>query len=86
MINKIEMSNLKISLINCIGTSPNYPSNKMLAITDSGVNINLEIKATTTIAPVIISNEIISRLPDGITMESSPIGTLQLPGISKQAR
>ena len=37
-------------------------------------------------APVIISNEIIERLPDRSTMDSSHIVTLHLPGISKQAR
>ena len=37
-------------------------------------------------APFVISNNIITRLPDGSTMESSHIATLQLPGLSKQAR
>ena len=56
IINKIVISNPKISLINCIRTPQNYPSNNMLAIADSGANIHLE-KFTTTMAPVIISNE-----------------------------
>ena len=34
--------------------------------------------------PVIISNDMIARMPDGITMDSSHIATLQLPGLSKQ--
>ena len=53
-MNKIEIINPKISLINCINTSTNPPSNHMLAITFSGVNIHLSKQATTTMAPVII--------------------------------
>ena len=34
--------------------------------------------------PVIISNDMIARMPDGITMESSHIAKLQLPGLNKQ--
>ena len=56
IINKIEISNSKISLINCIGIPPNSPSNNMLSITDAGANIKLEKKATTKMPPVIISN------------------------------
>ena len=37
-------------------------------------------------APVTTSNGIIARPPDGIKMEYSHIVTLQLPGLSKQAR
>ena len=37
-------------------------------------------------APVIISNDVEARLLDGITMESSHIETLHLPGLSKQTR
>ena len=55
-INKIEMSHPKISLIICIRTPPNYPSNNMLTIADSGANIHLEKQSTTKIAPLIMSN------------------------------
>ena len=41
----------------------------MLAIVDSGANIHLSKKATTTISPVIISNNMTARLPDGSTMD-----------------
>ena len=58
----------------------------MLSITLSGVNTNLEKQDTPTMAPLIISNYMTARLSDGSTMESPPIETLQLPGISKQAR
>ena len=34
-------------------------------------------------APRIVDNEIKARLPDGITMESTHIATLQIPRISK---
>ena len=34
----------------------------------------------------MMSKDITSRLPDDITTESSHIATLQLPGLSKQAR
>ena len=37
-------------------------------------------------APVIMENDMKSRLPYGSTMESTCIATLQLPGLSKQAR
>ena len=53
---------------------------------DSGANINQSKKSTTTIGPLIISNEMAARIPDGITMESSHIATLQIPGLSKQAK
>ena len=56
-MNKIEISYPKISLINCIGTPPNYPSKNTLAVADSGVNIHLAKQAATTMYPVIISNE-----------------------------
>ena len=45
-INKIEISNPKISLINCIGTPPNSPSKNKLSIEDSGVNIHLAKQST----------------------------------------
>ena len=57
----------------------------MLAILDSGVNMHISIQATYTMAPVIMENEMKSRLPDGIPMESTHIATLRLPGLSKQA-
>ena len=37
-------------------------------------------------APVIVDNEMKSRLPDGSTMQSTHIATLQLPGLSNIAR
>ena len=58
----------------------------MLAIADLGVNINLAKQSTTTMEPVIIPNEMTARLPYGITMESSHIAKLELPGLRKQAR
>ena len=58
----------------------------MLSITDSGVNIHPEKKSTTTTTPMIMSNEMTEKIPDGSTMESSHISTLQLPGLIKQVR
>ena len=58
----------------------------MVAIEDSGSNIHLSKQATPTMAPIIISNIIISILTDGSIIESSHIATLQLPGLIKQAR
>ena len=58
----------------------------MLAIADSDANIHLAKQSTTRMAPVIMSNEMTARLPDGSTMESSHIATLQIPGIIKKAR
>ena len=86
IVNKIEIINPRISLINYIDNPPNPTSNKLLAIADSGANIHPEKQATPTMAPVITENDMKARLPDGITMESTHIATLQLPGISKQAR
>ena len=83
-MNKIEISNPKISLTNCINTPTNPPSNIIPEITDSGVNIHLAKQAATTMSPVIKSNEITKRLPDGSTMESSHIATLQLSVLSNQ--
>ena len=68
IINKVKISNPKISLINCIRTPPIFPSENMLSISDSGVNIYLAKQATTKMAPVIISNEMTARLQDGSTM------------------
>ena len=47
-MNKIQMINPKISLINCIETPQNYIIKNTLAIADSGVNIQL-VKEFTTI-------------------------------------
>ena len=67
---KIEISNPKIILIHCNGNQQNYPGKNTLAIRDSGVNIYLAKQATTKTAPVIISDDMTSRLSDGRTMES----------------
>ena len=56
----------------------------MIEITDSGAKIHLAKQATTKMASVIMSNEITARLPGWVTIESSQIATLQIPGISKQ--
>ena len=58
----------------------------MLEITDSGANIHLSKQDTTTMTPVIMSNEITERLTYGRKMEYSHIATLQLSGIIKQVR
>ena len=58
----------------------------MLEIEDSGANIHLAKQATPTMAPLIISNDIKTRLPYVSTMESSHIATLQIPGLSKKSR
>ena len=58
----------------------------MLAIADSGENIHLARQATPTTTPVIMENEMKAGLPDEITMESTHIETIQLPGIRKLAR
>ena len=58
----------------------------MIAVSDSGANIHLAKQAITAIAPVIMSNEMTERLPDGSTMKSSKIVTLHLTDLSKQAR
>ena len=78
IFNKIEISNPKNILINFIWTPQNVPSNNMLEISDSGANIQLAKQATTTMAPVIMSNETIERLSDGSTMDSSHIATLHI--------
>ena len=75
------MSDPKFSLINCIGIPSNYPNKNTLSISDSGANIYLAKKATTTMAPVIILNGITARLSDGSTMELSHISKIQLPGL-----
>ena len=65
---------------------PDPTSSNMLETTDSGENIHLSKQATTKMAPVITSNKMTARLPDGSTIESSHIATLHLPGLIKQAR
>ena len=58
----------------------------MLEIADSDANIHLANQATTKMVPVIMLTEITERLVYGITMESSHITTLRIPGISKQEK
>ena len=84
-MNKIKISNPKLSLINNIRTPPTYPSKHTLEIADSGANIHISKQATPTMDPVIISKDMTSRLPDGSTTESSHIATLQILVLSKQA-
>ena len=69
-MNIIEIINYTISLIYCIDTPPNPSIKNMLDIVDSGTNIYPVKQATTTMAPVIIPNEMTARLTDGSTMES----------------
>ena len=85
-MNTIKISNPKISLINFIDNPHNLPSNNMLAIVHSGANIHPEKNTTTKMAPVIMSAEMIARLQDGSTMESSQISALQITGLRKQSR
>ena len=56
IVNKIEIGNPKISLINYIDTPPNPTSTEMLSITDSGANIHLSRQSTPIIAPVIMED------------------------------
>ena len=70
IINKIKIRNPKINLINCIGAQPNSPSNNTLSIADSSTSIHPAKQVTTTMAPVIISNEITERLTYEITMDA----------------
>ena len=58
----------------------------MLSIADSGANIHLAKLSTPLMAPVTIENDMKEGLPDGSTMESTHIATLQLPGLGKQVR
>ena len=53
-MNKFEINNPKISLVNYIDTPPNPTSTNMLAILYLGANIKLARQATPTMAPVII--------------------------------
>ena len=55
-MNKIGISNPKISLMDFIDTPPNPPSNSIIAIVDSGANIHLAKQATNITAPVKMSN------------------------------
>ena len=81
IVNKIEIINLKISLINHINTPHSPTSTNMLAVADYGANIHIARQSTPTMAPVIMDNEIKSRLPYGSTMVLTHIATLQLPGL-----
>ena len=85
-MNNIKIIIPELSLINNIETPHNYPSKHTLVVTDLGVNIHIFKQYTTTINPVIISNDMTERIPDGSTIDSSHITTLQLPGLSKKAR
>ena len=53
IVNKIEISNPKISLRKYIDSPPNPTSNNTLEISDSGANTHLSKQATHTMAPVI---------------------------------
>ena len=85
IFNNVKISNHKISLINCIGSLPNYSGKNTLAIVDSGANMHLAKQATTTMFPVIISNGTTSRLSHGRTLQSLHTATIQIPGQIKQA-
>ena len=85
-MNQIKMSYPKVSLINCVNTPPNPPSNSMLEIPDSGANIHLTKQGTTKTTLVIMPTEMTEILQDGSTMEYSYIATLQLPSLIKRAR
>ena len=39
-----------------------------------------------TMYPVIMSKNMTARLPDGITMESSTVTTIQLPVLNREVR
>ena len=58
----------------------------MIAIPDSGTNIHLARQAIPTMVPVIMINEMKSRLTDGITRELTYIATHQIPGLLRLAR
>ena len=86
IFNKIEIIKPKISLINYIDTPPTPNITNILAITDSGANTHLARQATPKMDPVIMEYWMKAILPDGITMESTHIATIQIPGLRKQAR
>ena len=65
--NKVRINNHKISLINHINTPPKPTITNMLAIVDSGANMHLSKQTTPTMSPVMMNNEIKTRLPDGST-------------------
>ena len=71
--------------MNNIGTPPNYPRKYPLAIEDSGSNIHLENQAIETMSPLIMSKEMVERILDGSTMESSHEATIQIPGLTKKS-
>ena len=56
IVNKIEISNPKISLINYTDNPPKTTSTNMLEIAESGANIHLSRQATPTTDPVIMEN------------------------------
>ena len=85
-MNKIKIKTPKVSLNNNIGTPPNSPRKFTLTIVDSDKKIHLENEATPTMAPVIMQNIITARLPYVITMESSHVATLQLPGLTQKSK
>ena len=68
-MNQIKIITPKLRLINNIGTPQNSLSKHTLSIIDSGANIHLAQKATTKMAPIIISNDMTASLPDGRKME-----------------
>ena len=86
IVDKIEISNPKNSLINYIDDPPNPNSNNILEITESGANIHITKQATHIMASVVMENDTKERLTDGRTMDSTHIATLHIPGLSKQAR
>ena len=67
-MNKIKIITPKISLINDIGSPPNYPRKYTLSISESGENIHLENGAIPTMPPLIIPNNMTASIPDGNTM------------------
>ena len=67
-------------------TPTNKISTNLIAVTDSGMNINLARQAIHTMDPVFMENYMKARLPDGSTMDSTHIATLHISGISKQSR
>ena len=54
IVNKIEISNPRISFIHYINTPPNPTSTNMVAIAESGVNVHLARKATPTMSPLMM--------------------------------
>ena len=67
-------------------TPENHRSKNTLAIVDLGAKIHLAKKSARTIDLIIMSNNMIAIIPDGSTLHSSNISTLQLPGQRKQGR